>query len=213
MPTAGDDGKSRPNAPRRARLLRVASLSSAGRKPRETPRPLPRPAPAPGAISAAVAASEAAGEQKDPCRGVRNVAGRPSRADRARRARDRNRHQRNEPAPHPRSSTKTRPRKFAPPPACDRAGRRARRDFRPDRLHRRASPSERPGRGLASAPRRPRRRRRHACHGLRALWTRRHLHDAGLLPASGHRRRRRRTARPRRRRSRRCPSTIRSPAS
>ena len=42
-----------------------------------------------------------------------------------------------------------------------------------------------PDAGLQVAPQRPRRRRRDARHGLRALWARWRLYDAGLLPALG----------------------------
>ena len=86
-------------------------------------------------------------------------------------------------------------RNLQPPPACDRADRRAWRDVRPDRLHRRASPSERPGRRSSRAARCPRARWRDAHHGLCALRARRHLHDAGLLPAARDRRPGRRPAR------------------
>ena len=190
-----------------------ASLSSADRQPREASRPLSGPAPAPGAISAPVATSETAGKQNDPCRGVRNVAGRPARAHGAGRARDRNRHQRSEPAPYPRSSTQTRDRKSPAPPASHRADRRARRDVRPDRLHRRASPLERPGRGASIAAQRPR-----ASSGAMHIMVYAPYGRAGIymmqdycrllgigvgddeLSSLG-------------RRFKRCPSTIRSPAS
>ena len=45
--------------------------------------------------------------------------------------------------------------KFAAPPACDRADRGAWRDLRSDRLHRRASSSERSGRGPSLTARCP----------------------------------------------------------
>ena len=123
----------------------------------------------------AVAIGEAARGEIDPRRWMRNVAGRAACAHGASRARDRDRRQRNELAPFPRSPGEARHKKFAPSPAGDRACRRTRRDIRPDRLHRRPSPPERPRCRTSLAARRPRARRRDAHHGLCALWARRHL--------------------------------------
>ena len=68
--------------------------------------------------------------------------------------------------------------------------------LRPCGLHRRAAPSAGPRRRPARAARCAGARRRPAPDGLCALWPRRGLHAAGLLPAPGHRGDRREIARP-----------------
>ena len=100
---------------------------------------------------------------------------------------DRHRLQRDQRAPHRGAQAEIRARQSRGPPARRRAGARAGRDVRSDRLHRRPPSSRRSRCGPGGAARRARARRGDAPHGLRALRADRHLHAAGVLPAARHR--------------------------
>ena len=145
------------------------------------------------AVASAVADGEAAGKSRDPGRRLRNVPGCHPCAARARCSCDGNRHQRDQPAPHARSSAKIRLAKPRSPSARDRAGRGARPELRPDRLHRCAPPPARPGYRPSGTAQCPCARRRDAADGLCDIWACRHLHDAGVLPPARGRRHRSRS--------------------
>ena len=126
--------------------------------------------------------------RRDPGCRLRNLPGGHLCAARARCAGDGDRHQRNEPALHARSSAKIRLAKPRSSSARDRRGRGTRPDIRSDRLYRRAPPPARPGSWPSVAAQRPCARRRDAPDGLCNIWACRHLYDAGLLPPARRRR-------------------------
>ena len=174
-------------------------VSPADQRSFVAPRSLSGRASAPGAIAFAVAFAKAAARQKDPDRWLWDVAGGKICLRRASCRRDGDRHQPNQFAPYAQPSEEAWLAESQSPSAGDRARRRARRDLRPDRLHRGAPPSRRPRRRSSIVARRPCPRRRAACDGVRRLRPRRRRHDARLLPAHRDWRRSGGVAGPRRR--------------
>ena len=136
----------------------------------------------------------------DPDRRLRDLAGGQARPALARGAGDRHRLQRDQRPPHRGAQAKVRPRQPRGPPARRRARRRAGRDVRSDRLHRRPPSPRRSRRGAA--------RRCATCSRpdgamhlmvYAPLRADRRLHAAGVLPAGRHRGHRRRDSGARRR--------------